>query len=189
MDMISAIDLRAGDAFEYNGSVWQVLDQNFMKPGKGNAVMRVQMREFKSGSQIWTTFNPSAKFKKCEIDKRDMLFSYINGDNYVFMDSETYEELELSADQLGIYKDYIVEGQTVCTIMMCEDDILGIQTKTEKVELEVVECDPGVKGDTAQNARKKAKLETGLIIDVPLFIEAGDRIVVSTVDGQYRSRA
>jgi elongation factor P len=189
MEMIAAIDLRAGHAFKYNDSVWQVLEQDFMKPGKGNAVMRVRMKDLRSGSIINTTLNPNNKYEKCMIDKKDMLFSYIDGDSYVFMDNETYETVEVPAKNLEWYKNFIVEGVSNCVVMMYEGEILGIQTKSEKVELKVVKADPAVRGNTSQTAKKKVVLETGYELEVPLFIEEGDRIVVSTVEGTYSSRA
>lgn len=189
MEMISAIDLRAGHAFEYNNSVWQVLEQDFMKPGKGNAVMRVRMKDLRTGSIINTTLNPNAKFKKCIIDKKEMLFSYIDGDSYVFMDNEDYTTIEIPAENLQWYKNFIVEGVTIVVVMMCEEEILGVQTKSEKVELEVTQAEPAVKGNTSQTARKKVTLETGYVLEVPLFIEEGDRIIVNVNDGSYCSRA
>jgi len=189
MEMISAIDLRAGHAFEYNNSVWQVLEQDFMKPGKGNAVMRVRMKDLRTGSIINTTLNPNAKFKKCIIDKKEMLFSYIDGDSYVFMDNEDYTTIEIPAENLEWYKNFIVEGVTIVVVMMCEEEILGVQTKSEKVELEVTQAEPAVKGNTSQTARKKVTLETGYVLEVPLFIEEGDRIIVNVNDGSYCSRA
>lgn len=188
MEMIAAIDLRAGHTFEYNGSVWQVLEQDFMKPGKGNAVMRVRMKDLRSGSIIQTTLNPNNKYKKCIIDKKEMLFSYVDGDNYVLMDNEDYSTLEIPAASFSC-KDYVVEGASTLVVMMCEGEVLGVATKTEKVELEVVQAEPAVKGNTSQSARKKVTLETGLEIEVPLFIEEGDRIIVNVNDGSYVSRA
>ena len=189
MEMISAIDLRAGHAFEYNGSVWQVLEQDFMKPGKGNAVMRVRMKDLRTGSIINTTLNPNNKYKKCIIDKKDMLFSYIDGDSYVFMDNEDYSQLEIPASSLEWYKNFIVEGVSTCVVMICEGEILGVQTKSEKVELTVTKAEPAVKGNTSQNARKKVELETGFELEVPQFIEEGDKVIVNTVEGTYCSRA
>ncbi len=109
MEMIAAIDLRSGHTFEYNGSVWQVLEQDFMKPGKGNAVMRVKMKDLRTGSIIQTTLNPNNKYKVCEIDKKEMLYSYAEGDTYVFMDTEDYSTIELPKDRLEWYKYLIVE--------------------------------------------------------------------------------
>ena len=189
MEMVSAIDLRAGMAFEYNNSIWLVLEQDFMKPGKGNAVMRVKMRDLRSGSIVATTINPNNKYKKCIIDKKDMLFSYVDGDTYVFMDNEDYSTIELPAERLEWYKNFIVEGETICQVMMCEGEVLGIQTKDEKVVLEVTQADPAVRGNTSQTARKKVTLQTGLVIEAPLFIEEGDKVIVSTIDGSYSSRA
>ena len=189
MEMISDIDLRAGYAFKYNDSVWQVLEQDFMKPGKGNAVMRVRMKDLRTGSIINTTLNPNAKYKKCIIDKKEMLFSYIDGDSYVFMDNEDYTTIEVPAENLEWYKNFIVEGVSIVVVMMCEEEILGIQTKSEKVELEVTQAEPAVKGNTSQTARKKVTLETGFVLEVPLFIEEGDKIIVNVNDGTYCSRA
>lgn len=189
MEMIAAIDLRAGHAFKYNDSVWQVLEQDFMKPGKGNAVMRVRMKDLRSGSIINTTLNPNNKYEKCMIDKKDMLFSYIDGSAYVFMDNETYETIEVDEKYLPWYKNFIVEGVSICVVMMYEGEILGIQTKSEKVELTVTHAEPAIKGNTSQNARKKVILETGFELEVPQFIEEGDKVIVNTVEGTYSSRA
>lgn len=189
MEMISAIDLRAGHTFEYNNSIWLVLDQDFMKPGKGNAVMRVRIKDLRSGSIIETTLNPNNKYRKYTIDKKEMLFSYIEGDSYVFMDNEDYSQIEIPADKLKWYKNFIIEGETICLVMMCEGEILGVQTKAEKVELTVTQAEPAVKGNTAQSARKKVTLETGFVVEVPLFIEEGDKLIINVNDGSYCSRA
>jgi len=189
MEMIAAIDLRAGIAFEYNNSIWLVLEQDFMKPGKGNAVMRVKMKDLRTGSTVATTINPNNKYKVCDIEKKDMLFSYVDGDNYVFMDNEDYSTVELPKEKLEWYKNFIVEGETVCQLMICEGEVLGVQTKAEKVTLTVTQADPAIKGNTAQSARKKVTLETGWVLEAPLFIEEGDKIIVQTVDGSYCGRA
>ena len=189
MEMIAAIDLRSGHTFEYNGSVWQVLEQDFMKPGKGNAVMRVRMKDLRSGSIIETTLNPNNKYKKCIIDKKEMLFSYVEGDTYVFMDNEDYSQLEIPAAQVEACKNYLIEGETICMVLMCEGEILGVSTKDEKVTLTVTQAEPAVRGNTSQSARKKVTLETGLVIEVPLFIEEGDKIIVNVNDASYCSRA
>lgn len=189
MEMIAAIDLRAGNTFEYNNSVWQVLDQNFMKPGKGNAVMRVRMKDLRSGSIIETTLNPNNKYKKCIIEKKEMLFSYTEGDMYVFMDNEDYSTLELPEKNLEWYKNFMIEGETNVLVMMCEGEVLGVQTKEEKITLTVTQAEPAVKGNTSQTARKKVTLETGFELEVPLFIEEGDKIIVNVNDGSYCSRA
>lgn len=189
MAMISAIDLRAGMAFDYNNSVWLVLEQDFMKPGKGNAVMRVRMKDLRTGSIVATTINPNNKYKLYDLEKKDMLFSYIDGDNYVFMDNEDYSTIELPKEKLEWYKNFIVEGESICQVLTCEGEVLGIQTKDEKVVLEVVQADPAIKGNTAQSARKKVTLSTGWVLETPLFIEEGDKIIVQTVDGSYCGRA
>ena len=188
-EMISAIDLRSGHTFEYEGSVWQVLEQDFMKPGKGNAVMRVRMKNLRTGSIIQTTLNPNNKYKKCIIDKKEMLFSYIEGDSYVLMDNEDYSQLEVPASFFDWWKNFVVEGETNIMVMMCEGEILGVSTKDEKVVLEVTEAEPAVKGNTSQTARKKVKVSTGYELEVPLFIESGDKIIVNVNDGSYCSRA
>lgn len=189
MEMIAAIDLRAGIAFEYNNSIWLVLSQDFMKPGKGNAVMRVHMKDLRTGSIIDTTLNPNNKYKKYTIDKKEMLFSYVEGDSYIFMDNEDYSTVEISKDKLEWYKNFMVEGETLCLVMVCDGEILGVQTKDEKVPLEVTQAEPAVKGNTSQSARKKVTLQTGFIVEVPLFIEEGDKIIVNVNDGSYCSRA
>ena len=189
MEMIAAIDLRAGIAFEYEGGVWQVMYQDFMKPGKGNAVMRVRMKNLRTGAIIETTLNPNNKYKKFTIDKKEMLFSYVDGNNYVFMDQDDYSQLEVDASFIEGCKYYLIEGETICLVLICEDEILGVSTKDEKVALEVVQAEPAVRGNTSQSARKKVTLQTGLVIEVPLFIEEGDKIIVNVNDNSYCSRA
>ena len=177
MEMIAAIDLRAGIAFEYEGGVWQVMYQDFMKPGKGNAVMRVRMKNLRTGAIIETTLNPNNKYKKFTIDKN------------VFMDQDDYSQLEVDASFIEGCKYYLIEGETICLVLICEDEILGVSTKDEKVALEVVQAEPAVRGNTSQSARKKVTLQTGLVIEVPLFIEEGDKIIVNVNDNSYCSRA
>ena len=189
MEMISAIDLRAGHAFEYENSVWLVLEQDFMKPGKGNAVMRVKMKDLKTGSIVQTTLNPNNKYRKLTIDKKDVLFSYVDGDTYVFMDNEDYSTIDVPADLLKWMKNFIVPGESTCVLSMCEGDILGVMTKEEKVAITVTQSEPAVKGNTSQSARKKVTLETGFQVEVPLFIEKGDKIIVNVTNGLYCSRA
>lgn len=189
MEMISAIDLRSGHAFKYNGSVWLVMEQDFMKPGKGNAVMRVRMKDLRTGSIVQTTLNPNNKYEKCTIDKLEVLYSYKENDTYVFMDTTDYTQIEIQEESLKWFKNFIVEGESICIVMMCEGEVLGVQTKDEKVPLTVTEAEPAIKGNTSQSARKKVTLETGLVVEVPLFIGEGDRIIVNVNDGCYCSRA
>lgn len=189
MEMISAIDLRSGHTFEYEGGVWQVMEQDFMKPGKGNAVMRVRMKNLKTGAIVQTTLNPNNKYRVLVVDKKDMLFSYLEGDTYVLMDNEDYSTLEVPASYFDWWKNFVVEGESILQVLMCEGEILGVSTKDEKIVLEVTQAEPAVKGNTSQAARKKVTCSTGFQLEVPLFIEEGDKIIVNVNEGTYCSRA
>lgn len=185
--MISTNEFKTGMTIEYDGNIYQVIEFQHVKPGKGQAFVRSRLRNLRTGSVVDHTFSAGEKMEQAIIEKKKMQYLYSTLESYSFMDMETYEQLDLPAERLEYEKNFMVEGMEVI-IVIFENEILGINLP-EKVTLEVVESDPGVKGNTATNATKNAKLETGHTIQVPLFIETGDKVIVSTIDGKYNSRA
>lgn len=184
--MVSTNDLKNGMTIVFENNIYQVLEFMHVKPGKGHAFVTSKLRNLRTGSVIDKTFNAGVKLEKATIDKKDMQYIYF-ADNYVFMDSETYEQIEIAKEQIADEAKYIKEGMTV-TVIFYGTEILGVSLP-DKVTLSVTKCDPAVKGDTKTNALKDAELETGLVVKVPMFVNEGDSIVVSTVTGKYDSRA
>jgi len=185
--MISTSDFKTGMTIEYDGNIYQILDFQHVKPGKGQAFVRTKLKNLRKGTTIEYTFSAGEKMEQATIEKRKMQYLYFADNRYTFMDMETYEQIELPAENLEYEKNFMLEGMEV-TIVDYQGEILGVNL-AEKVVLEVVECDPNVKGNTAANVTKDAVLETGFRIQVPLFIEVGDKIIVNTIDGKYSSRA
>lgn len=186
-EMTSTNEFKTGLTIKYEGNIYQVMDFQHVKPGKGQAFVSSKIKNLRTGAIINYNFQSGLKVEKAIIEKKPMQYLYTDGSSYSFMDMETFEQIDIPAERLEYEKNFMLEGSEV-TIIDYEGEILGVMLK-EKVELEVVECDPGVKGNTAANARKKAKVETGYELEVPLFIENGDKIIVSTIDGTYTSRA
>lgn len=185
--MISASEFRNGVTFEMDGNVMQVIEFQHVKPGKGAAFVRTKVRNVISGSVVETSFNPSAKFEPAYVEKKDMAYSYNDGDLYYFMDGESYELVPINADVLGDAFRFVKEDM-ICKIMSYKGKVFGVEPPTF-VELEITQTDPGFKGDTATNVTKPAILETGAEIKVPLFINPNDRIRVDTRTGEYLERA
>jgi len=185
--MISSNEFKTGVTIEYDGHIWQVIEFQHVKPGKGSAFVRTKLRNLRTRAVVEKTFRAGEKMPKAHIDKVTMSYSYSMGDIYVFMNNETYEQLEIQKEVLGEDVNFIIEGTDV-TITFYDKEILGVQLP-EKMTLEVIEADPGVKGNTAANATKNAKVETGYELQVPLFIEMGDKIVINTSTGKYDTRA
>ena len=185
--MISAGDFRNGATFEENGQVLQVVEFQHVKPGKGAAFVRTKIRNVISGGVTEKTYNPDDKFPIAYVERREMEYSYNDGSLYYFMDMETYEQLPVGEDLLGDAFKFVKENM-VCKILSYKGTVFGIEPPTF-VELDVTECEPGVKGDTATNATKTATLETGAVVRVPLFINEGDAIRVDTSTGEYLERA
>ncbi|HAX72855.1 MAG TPA: elongation factor P [Firmicutes bacterium] len=184
--MISTNDFKTGSTIDYEGNIFQVIEFQHVKPGKGQAFVRSKLRNLRTGAVIDNTFNAGEKVKKAHIEKNSMQFLYSMGDEYVFMNNDTYEQLEIPVKQLGDTVNYLVDGMEV-KIMQYEGEILGVEVP-EKVTLEVVECEPGVKGNTASNATKSATVSTGYSLQVPLFVEVGDKLIINTNDGRYVQR-
>ena len=185
--MISAGDFRNGVTFEMDGNVVQIIEFQHVKPGKGAAFVRTKIRNVISGAVTEKTFSPTEKFPTAFVERKDMQYLYQDGDLYYFMDNETYENIPISADTLGDNFKFVKENMD-CKVLSSKGNVFGLEPPFF-VELEVVETDHGFKGDTATNATKPAKLETGAEIKVPLFIEEGDHIKVDTRTGEYMERA
>ena len=185
--MISAGDFRNGVTFEYDGNVVQVIEFQHVKPGKGAAFVRTKIKNVMTGSVVETSFNPTAKFPTAYVERKDMQYSYNDGDLYYFMDTETYEMLPVNASVLTDSFKFVKE-EMVCKILSYKGKVFGVEPPFF-VELEVTQTDPGFKGDTATNATKPATLETGAEIKVPLFIEEGEKIQIDTRTGEYMGRA
>lgn len=184
--MISAGDFRNGVTFELEGNVFQVVNFQHVKPGKGAAFVRTKIKNVITGGVVERTFSPTDKMPKAHIDRRDMEYLYNDGDLYYFMDSETYEQLPLGTDLLEDALPYLKENMIV-KVLSFKDSVFGVEPPNF-VELEVVETEPGFKGDTATGATKPAKLETGATVNVPLFVEQGNIIRVDTRTGEYMER-
>jgi elongation factor P len=184
--MISAGDFKKGITFEMDGQVYQVLDFQHVKPGKGAAFVRTKYKNIVTGAIQERAFNPSDKFPKAHIETKEMQYLYDDGDLYYFMDTETYEQIPLGKDMVEDAIMYL-RPNDMATIKFYKGNAFSVEPPNF-VELEVVETEPGFKGDTAQNTFKPATVETGAVIQVPLFVEVGDVIRIDTRTGEYMSR-
>ncbi len=185
--MLSAGDFRNGLTFEEDGQVLQVVEFQHVKPGKGAAFVRTKTKNVITGAVIEKSYNPSAKFPVAYVERKDMEYSYNDGDLYYFMDPESYEMIPVNASELGDAFKFVKENM-VCKILSYKGKVFGLEPPTF-VELVITETEPGFKGDTATNATKPATLETGAEIRVPLFINEGDKIRIDTRTGEYMERA
>ena len=185
--MITAGDFKKGITVEWDGGVWTIVDFQHVKPGKGAAFVRTKMRNVVTGAVTETSFNPTAKFEEAFVDRRDMAYSYNDGDLYYFMDQETYDMVPVSKDMLDDSFKFIKENTPV-KLLSYKGNIFSVETPNF-VELTVTKADPGVKGDTATNVTKPATVETGAEIKVPLFINEGEKIQIDTRTGEYLGRA
>ncbi len=185
--LVNINDIKTGMTIIYDGKLYQVQSFLHVKPGKGAAFMKVKMRNLKTGAIIEETINSSVKVEKAMVEKKKMVYLYNSGSAYVFMDNETYEQIEITSDKLGEAEKYLKENLEV-QIDFYDGDIIGV-TLPEKIEYEIVETTDAVKGNTTTNATKDATLDNGLVIRVPLFINQGEKVLVTTEDGKYSSRA
>jgi elongation factor P len=185
--MVSAGDFRNGVTFEMEGNVYQIIEFQHVKPGKGAAFVRTKIRNVIAGSVVERTFNPTEKFPTAYIERKEMTYSYNDGDLYYFMDPESYELVPINSSDLPENFKFVKED-FVCKILSYKGNVFGVEPPVT-VTLEVTKTDPGFKGDTATNATKPATLETGAEIKVPLFIDEGEKIIVDTRTGEYVSRA
>ena len=185
--MFNVNDVKNGITFELEGEIFQVLEFSYVKPGKGAAFVKMKFRNLRTGSTTEKSFNSGTKLDKAMIEKKPMQFLYASGDSYNFMNMDTYEQIDLTKDQLGEESKFLKEGLNV-DLSFYKGELLGV-ILPDKVELKVVHTEPAVKGNTTNNATKDAELESGLIVKVPLFVDENDVIIVSTSTGKYDSRA
>ncbi|MFV0561105.1 MAG: elongation factor P [Enterococcus sp.] len=185
--MISVNDFKTGLTIEVDGGIWRVVEFQHVKPGKGAAFVRSKLKNLRTGAVQEKTFRAGEKVAKAQINNRKMQYLYENSGNYVFMDMETYEQIEVPEEQIKDELKYILENMEV-TIVMYESEILGLDLPNTVV-LEVAETDPNIKGDTSSGGTKPAVMETGLTVNVPFFVNQGDKLIVNTSDGSYVSRA
>ena len=184
--MISAGDFRNGVTFEMDSQVYRVVDFQHVKPGKGAAFVRTKLKNVITGAVLEKTFNPTEKVEEAQIDRKDMQYLYNDGEVYYFMDNETYEQLPLNKDELGDTLKYLLDNMIV-KILSYKGKVFGIEPPMF-VELEVTYTEPGFKGNTSTGALKPATLETGYNVNVPLFVEIGDKIRIDTRSGEYMER-
>ncbi|MDI3270283.1 MAG: elongation factor P [Bacillota bacterium] len=184
--MISSNDFYSGAAILVDGEPFQVLQSEHVKPGKGPAFVRAKLRNLKTGATVEKTFNAGEKIPRANVERSEMQFLYADGDQYVFMDNETFEQIGVSKDILGDDVQFLQENMEV-KVVRFEGRVVEVELPSA-VELTVVETDPGLKGDTASGGSKPAKLEGGAVIQVPLFVRVGDRVRVDTRTREYVSR-
>ena len=185
--MISVSDFRNGITFDMDGKVMQIIEFQHVKPGKGAAFVRTKMRNVVTGAVTETSFNPTAKFEEAFVERKDMAYSYSDGDLYYFMDGETYELIPIDASTLDDSFKFVKENDT-CTVMSYKGNVFGVEPP-RFVELEVTATEPGFAGNTATNTLKPATVETGAEVKVPLFINEGEKIQIDTTTGEYLGRA
>lgn len=185
--MISVNDFKTGLTIEFDGGIWRVVEFQHVKPGKGAAFVRSKLKNLRTGAAQEKTFRAGEKVAKAQIDNRKMQYLYENGGAHVFMDSETYDQLELQEAQIEEELKYLKENMEV-QIIMYGAETLGVELPNT-VELRVAETDPGIRGDTSSGGTKPAKMETGVMINVPFFVNVDDVLIVNTQDNSYVSRA
>jgi len=185
--MIETSDLRKGITLEMDGTLYQVIDVQHIKIGRGSAQVRMKLRDIRGGHTIEKTVMAGARFPRARVERQPAQYMYSEGNLHYFMNTETYDQFPLNKDQLGNALDYLKENAT-CDLLMYGDEAVGIELGAA-VELAVTQTDPWVKGDTAQGSTKIAKLETGITVNVPQFINVGDVVKVDTRSGEYLERA
>ena len=184
--MINVNDFKTGVTISYDGNIYQVLEFQHVKPGKGAAIVKAKLKNLRTGSIAEQSFNAGIKIPTAHINKQQMQYLYSTGSTYSFMNMETYEQLELDESQISNEIKFLKEGLQVY-ITFYEGEMLGIELP-EKIDYKITATEPAIKGNTATNATKDATIETGLLVRVPLFIDEGEEIIVSTKDGKYVSR-
>jgi len=184
---ISAFEVRPGNLLEHQGKLWRVLKKTHVKPGKGGAFVQLEMKEISQGTKLNERFRSEDKVEKAHVEAREMQYLYLDGDNYIFMDNSSYEQLPIAAEDLEEQIKYLLPNTQVIVTFHNENPI-GLDLPANVV-LEVSETDAAIKGQTASGSGKPATLETGLVVTVPTFIEAGDKVKVNTDTGEYVERA
>lgn len=184
--MISAGDFRNGITIEYDNNVYQIIEFQHVKPGKGAAFVRTKLKNVKSGGVVEKTFRPTEKCPQARIDRKDMQYLYSDGDLFYFMDNENYEQIALNSEAVSDALKFVKENE-MCKVCSHNGSVFSVEPPLF-VELEITETEPGFKGDTATGANKPAIVETGAQVAVPLFVEQGDKIKIDTRTGEYLSR-
>ena len=184
--MISAGDFRNGVTIEVDGNIFQIIEFQHVKPGKGAAFVRTKLKNIINGGVVEKTFRPTEKFPQARIDRKDMQYLYADGDLYTFMDTETYDKISLNRDTVGDALKFVKENE-VCKVCSHNGSVFAVEPPLF-VELEITDTEPGFKGDTATGASKPATVETGAVVSVPLFVNQGDKIKIDTRTGEYLSR-
>jgi elongation factor P len=184
--MISVNDFKTGVTIELDGQAYQVVEFQHVKPGKGAAFVRAKLRNVKSGGSVEKTFRGGEKVHRAHLDRREMQYLYNDGDNYVFMDNENYDQIAITPEAIGDGVKWLLENMNI-QVLFFQDNIIGIELPNF-VELQVVDTEPGVKGDTATGASKNATLETGAVVQVPLFVNTGDKLRIDIRTGEYMER-
>ena len=187
MPIVSTNDLKNDMTLLVDGNLVDVVEFQHVKPGKGGAFVRTTLKNVRTGAVVDKTFRADEKVERAMIDKREMQYLYRDGEDLVFMDATTYDQLPVSTEALGEAADYLVESASA-VLKMYEDEVVGVELPAA-VELAVTETEPGIQGDRVSGARKPATLETGLVVQVPLFVDVGDRLKVDTRSGEYLTRA
>lgn len=187
MAQISTADFKNGMTVDLDDGLFQIVEFQHVKPGKGGAFVRTSLRNVRNGGVVERTFRAGEKMERAIVDRRTMQLLYRDGDDYVFMDSATYDQLNVPSATLGTAADYLVDSANA-DLLMYGDEIIGVELAAS-VELEVAETEPGEKGDRVSGAKKPATLSTGKVIQVPLFINPGERVKVDTRTGEFISRA
>jgi elongation factor P len=186
MPAITTNELKNGITLELENGLFQVVEFQHVKPGKGGAFVRTKIRNLRNGAVIEETFNAGIRVEQAIIDRSDMQFLYRDGDDYVFMNTETYDQMNVPPKALGEAADYLIESM-LATVAMYQGEIISVEIEAS-VALTIADTDPGVQGDRVSGARKPATLETGKVIQVPLFINPGDKVKVDTRTGEYMTR-
>ena len=184
--MVTAGDFKNGITMEMDNNIWQIIEFQHVKPGKGAAFVRTKLKNIKSGGVIEKSFRPTEKFQLAHIDKSEYQYLYSDGEFYVFMNTETFDQLQLTEDKVGDALKFVKEND-MCKLCSYQGDVFSIEPPMF-AELEITETEPGVKGDTATGATKPAVVETGATVYVPLFVNLGDKIKIDTRTGEYLSR-
>lgn len=184
--MISAGDFRNGVTIELEGNVYQIIEFQHVKPGKGAAFVRTKLKDIKNGGVVEKTFRPTEKFPEARIDRKDMQYLYQDGDLYYFMDNETYEQIALGSELIGDALKFVKENE-MCKVCSHNGNVFSVEPPLF-VELQITDTEPGFKGNTATGATKPAIVETGAQVSVPLFVENGEVIKIDTRTGEYLSR-
>jgi elongation factor P len=184
--VISTGELRRGLVIEIDGEIWQVLEYNHIKMGRGSAQVRIKLRNVKRGQTVERTFQAGEKWPRAFVETRQVQFLYRDGNDFHFMDTNSYEQFSMTAEKLGDAAQYLTDGMLLDRSSY-ESETIGVELPVS-VELKVVETEPGFAGDTQSGARKPATTESGLVVQVPLFVQAGDTIRIDTRNGEYQTR-